>query len=101
MNNIVDLIGGGIKCDNPKCNYADETVKIEDYKKWLNKPCPCCGSSLLTKADYNNVRLLVWLANTINKTCSNSETAQDNLENEQSTIVFHMNGTGDMDIELN
>lgn len=36
MNNIVDLVGGGIKCDNPECDYADQTVKIEDYKKCKN-----------------------------------------------------------------
>ena len=36
MNNIVDLVGGGIKCDYPECDYTDQTVKIEDYKKCKN-----------------------------------------------------------------
>lgn len=102
MNNIVDLVGGGIKCDNPECDYADQTVKIEDYKKWLNKPCPKCGSNLLTEADYKNVRLLVWLTNTTNKICNTThKTTHDSSENEQSTIAFHMDGSGDVNIEIN
>lgn len=32
-NDIVSFIGGGIKCDNPECDYMDETVRVEDYKE--------------------------------------------------------------------
>ena len=43
---------GGIKCDNPNCNYKDESVRSEEYYKWINKPCPICGHNLLTGKDY-------------------------------------------------
>lgn len=43
---------GGIKCDNQNCNYADASVPVSDYSKWINKPCPVCGSNLLTEDDY-------------------------------------------------
>lgn len=66
-NDMVRYIGGGIKCDNPECCYADETVKVEDYKDWLNKPCPECGSNLLTQADYDNVQMLIKVAKLLNK----------------------------------
>lgn len=43
---------GGIKCDNPVCNYEDKTVNPDEYYKWINKPCPICGTNLLTEKDY-------------------------------------------------
>lgn len=43
---------GGLKCDNPNCNYEDMDIKVEEYKDWVEKPCPKCGWILLTKKDY-------------------------------------------------
>lgn len=43
----------GIKCDNKSCDYEDKEVKSTDYLSYLNKPCPKCGSNLLTQADYD------------------------------------------------
>ena len=34
---------GGIKCDNPKCDYHDDDAKFEDYLSYVDKPCPHCG----------------------------------------------------------
>jgi hypothetical protein len=56
---------GGIKCDAPGCTYRDNSVHLENYDLWLNKPCPLCGANLLTQADYNVVKTLV----TITKVC--------------------------------
>lgn len=42
----------GIKCDNPECNFRDDSVQYEDYYLWLNKPCPKCGQNLLTEKDF-------------------------------------------------
>lgn len=47
---------GGIKCDNPSCDYRDDSVSYEDYQDWLNKPCPCCGENLLTQEDLDNFK---------------------------------------------
>lgn len=43
----------GIKCDNPKCDYKDESVTYEQYPEYINKPCPTCGENLLTQEDYD------------------------------------------------
>lgn len=94
------FIGGGIKCDNPECDFADETIKVEDYIDWLNKPCPKCGSNLLTKEDYDNVYMLLSLVDIVNEKYSLTEEMQNNSD-KAATITFNMNGTGKMDIEIN
>jgi hypothetical protein len=43
----------GIKCDKTHCNYRDMDVQFEDYPKYINKPCPLCGTSLLTQEEYD------------------------------------------------
>lgn len=58
---------GGIKCDNPNCNYRDDSVKPEDYPKWVNKACPICGSNLLTEADYKAFMKTINTVNRINR----------------------------------
>lgn len=56
----------GIKCDNKKCSFEDSTVKKEDYKAWLNKPCPNCGDNLLTQKDFDTVEKMIKLEKTLN-----------------------------------
>ncbi len=48
----MELEISGIKCDTPHCNYRDDSVKFEDYNKWINRPCPICARNLLTQQDY-------------------------------------------------
>lgn len=57
----------GIKCDNPSCDFIDMSVEFEDYENWLNKPCPKCGSSLLTDHDYFITKALFAVTNVVNK----------------------------------
>lgn len=52
----------GLKCDNPNCNYKDMSIQAEEYKNYINHPCPNCGCSLLTKADYKAVKRLYLLS---------------------------------------
>lgn len=56
----------GIKCDNKECSYRDDAVKCEDYGDWLNKPCPECGSNLLTESDYVVVLRMLKIVNRLN-----------------------------------
>jgi hypothetical protein len=56
----------GIKCNTPGCGYRDDTVQVKDYKLWVNKPCPKCGASLLTQADYSTTLLLIIIADAVN-----------------------------------
>jgi len=64
--NAIDYKINGIKCDNPNCDFRDDTVKFEDYPLWLNKPCPKCGCNLLTKKDLETTKTLIKLVNIIN-----------------------------------
>lgn len=64
--NIEIVSGGGLKCDNPKCDWVEENVPIEDYEKWLNAPCPKCGENVLTDDEYMNVKALMATVNLIN-----------------------------------
>ena len=60
-SNVVEIVGGGLKCDNPNCEWHDDSIKVEDYKDWVNVPCPSsCGSNLLTEDDYNKTLAFVY-----------------------------------------
>jgi len=88
MNSLKMNIGG-IKCDNKECNFNDMTVLFEDYDKWLNKPCPKCGSNLLTQKDYDTVKMLMDITGIIN------ECIPDAIEDGQSyKMSADFNGTG-------
>ena len=39
----------GINCDNVKCDFIDASVKLTEIDNWINKPCPKCGTVLLTQ----------------------------------------------------
>lgn len=45
----------GIKCDNPACGWRDMSVAF-DMDKFLNAPCPACGSNLFTQKDYDAMK---------------------------------------------
>ena len=55
MEKRIQVKNKGLKCDNESCDWTDETVTVDDYKDWLNKPCPKCGENVLTSEDYTNV----------------------------------------------
>lgn len=83
----------GIKCDN--CDYKNENVKFEEYKEWLNRPCPECGANLLTQEDLDVVQTLISLANILNGILPEPE------ENKEEVIFnVEMNGTGEVNFKL-
>ncbi len=41
----------GLMCDNPNCDWRDETIKDCDYPNWLNQRCPKCDEIVLTQED--------------------------------------------------
>jgi len=67
MKKNVEISGGGIKCDNPNCDYVDESVRITEYDQWLNKPCPKCGENLLTQEDYDKVQIMLMVIDMANQ----------------------------------
>lgn len=54
-NNVMLTLSDGIKCDNPNCDYTDDSVTLEQLESFIDKPCPKCGENLLTQQDYDNV----------------------------------------------
>jgi hypothetical protein len=53
MESDIRVEAHGLKCDNPACDYWDESVPVSEYKNSIGKPCPKCGQSLLTQEDYD------------------------------------------------
>ncbi len=62
----LEAVGGGLKCDNPECDWIDMSIPVKDYKKWINAPCPKCGSNLLTEQDYKLSRMIHGLVKIVN-----------------------------------
>lgn len=57
----------GIKCDNqPICSWRDDSVRFAEYDKWLNRPCPRCGSNLLTPEDMTTCKTMQTIVSVIN-----------------------------------
>lgn len=66
QNNYLELSGGGLKCDNPECDWKDETIKVGEVEAWLNAPCPKCGENVLTDQDYENLKTVLQAVRFIN-----------------------------------
>lgn len=60
----ISVYASGIKCDS--CPHSEPLVKSSEYKNYLNRPCPICGENLLTKKDYDMVRITSALQNIFN-----------------------------------
>ena len=57
----------GIRCENPSCDYENTSIQPQEYKKWVDQPCPKCGTVLLTENDYNLAKLLFATTTIANK----------------------------------
>ena len=54
MDSNVELLSGcGIYCENKECDFIDLSVKITEVENWINKPCPKCGTVLLTQEQFD------------------------------------------------
>ena len=42
----------GLVCDNPKCDWEDTSIELEDFEKYIDYPYPKCGESILTPEDH-------------------------------------------------
>ena len=77
----------GLQCDKPGCNYVDMSINVEDYKEYIDRPCPECGSSLLTQIDYDIVQKLIEIA----------ENLPEGEETEKCSVK--LNGTGRIEFD--
>jgi hypothetical protein len=62
----IEVTCGGLKCDNPSCDWEDNTVQVEDYPNWLNASCPKCGENVLTEEDLNSTLIMRSMVNLFN-----------------------------------
>jgi hypothetical protein len=83
---------GGIKCDNPQCNFEDNNVTMTQYPDYLNKPCPQCGSNLLTEADFKAVIRMQELSNS--RIIKSIEAVSKFFGAKEKTMTMETNGTG-------
>lgn len=88
MKDAIRMDVKGIKCDNPNCDFVDMSVEFEDYENWLNKPCPKCGSNLLTDHDYFITKALFAVTNVVNKIFPKREDDEEDV-----CVSVEMNGT--------
>ena len=66
MKKNIEIEGGGIKCDNPDCDYVKDDVHMTEYEQWVNKPCPKCGENLMTKEDYLKIQAMLQIVDMVN-----------------------------------
>lgn len=95
MKDNMNLVGGGLKCDNPSCDFVDMSIAIEDYDNWLNVPCPKCGTNLLTKEDLDAVKMIIVLS----KLVQASEYENKGADGE-ATLHFNFDGTGNVEMSI-
>ena len=91
---FLDVDIRGIKCDKDECDFIDMNVPNKEYDQWLNKPCPKCGSNLLTEADYKTVKLMIRISKIVNFLMWPFGCSQN-----RATLKVKMNGSGKLFIE--
>lgn len=75
----------GIQCDNPQCDWKDMEAEF-DVEKWLNAPCPECGSNLFTDEAHAELNAMLAMVDVVNKSLNTPE-AQAKMAGEPRTVV--------------
>jgi len=88
----VSFCSGGLKCDNPNCDYNDISISASEYKKYVGCPCPKCGEILLTKAAYRNFKIICGIVKIVNFVCY--FIPKKKLGNNLATMDIKFDGTG-------
>ena len=65
---------------------------MHQYPQFLNKPCPQCGSNLLTQADYNMVIKMQELSNS--RIIKSIEAVSRFFGAKEKIVSMETNGTG-------
>jgi hypothetical protein len=88
MANAIEYHIRGLKCDAAGCGYSDMDIKVEDYPKHLNTPCPKCGANLLTEADLKATQAMIAACDWFNSlgVLPGSDP--------KTTVRMHMDGSG-------
>lgn len=81
----------GLRCDNPMCDYSDEAIQLEEYPKYIGHPCPKCGQSLLTQADFDTMMSIVKMTELVNKLGLDAGSPEDE---ETYKVSVQLDGSG-------
>lgn len=82
----------GLKCDNPSCDYQDDSIQLEQYEDYIDYPCPKCGSPLLTQADYDTTIAILKSVKLVENWSKGVDNSVD--RNERYKITVQLDGTG-------
>lgn len=52
----------GVVCDNPQCDWKNESVDTLQMALLVNHPCPKCGQNILTADDYIGMMQVIAVA---------------------------------------
>lgn len=58
---------GVLHCDNEQCGHDLDRGAVEWGEHLISMPCPMCGESLLTRADYEHTETLFRVIEWLNK----------------------------------
>lgn len=86
----------GIKCDAKGCGWRDDLAEF-DPDKYLNAPCPSCGSNLFTPADYKAMKRMFRVASLINKIAA--PFIRKSKDKRKIAIPCNMDGSGKIKLE--
>ena len=75
---------GGLKCDNPECDWSDMTIMFNDYPQYINAPCPKCDENILTEEDHNLVVELRKMVTMFNNMTEEEMKAFEDAQTEES-----------------
>lgn len=67
MDSAAAIQIAGLQCDADGCDYEDLNINVNEYNKYVNAPCPKCGANLLTEADYETVKVIAGIVDTLNE----------------------------------
>lgn len=95
MKEALEMNIGGLKCDNPSCDYINMDIKAEYYERYVNAKCPKCGEILLTQADYLNTKFLLEMVKVANKIFPKGDD-----DEEMVTMSVNMDGSGKMEFNV-
>ena len=95
----------GIKCDNPECDYEAMENESNSYEeiiqKFLNVPCPKCGTPLLVQEDIDARTTLLNLIETVEKIGNTVIVEGSDDEKEEVTMGLETDGKGNAKLILN
>jgi phage FluMu protein Com len=61
----IQYVLNGLRCD--QCNWVDENIPLDDFDKWLDKPCPKCGAIVLTHEQLGHLYMMLEIADVMNQ----------------------------------